>query len=440
MMGLSSLTVQARDSKFTRRHVAPLYWMGYEQAYMDDKALQEDRYQKNVDWVATNFKSYGYDMVCTDGWVEDAGETVNADGYITKYNKDWQHDFSYWINYAAGKGLSCGIYYDPLWLSPTAYDRNCKIAGGGGKTVRDIRGYHDFNSRMYWIDTDKKGAEQYVKNYVHYFIHLGFKFLRIDFLENYERNYGGDRYEKALKWISEAAGDSIIVSLVMPNCNGHGTTEMKYGDMIRVSNDVFKGGWDFLSDRDRGLHKQNWPQYENLFDGMVGFSDLNIKGQMMLDADFIRLNTCKNDDERRFWLTLATITGSPLSIADQYDTGDAFKTFYRNKDLLRLHQEAFVAQPLSHDPLNTESWKWVGLTANGDGIVVFFNRNDSASSFKIDLEKAFSPSLTGGRMIDLWTKAVLGKAPLEYVTEVPAHGCRIIRICAQSNAGKHRRK
>ena len=47
----------------------------------------------------------------------------------------------------------------------------------------------------------------------------------------------------------------------------------------------------------------------------------------MMDGDFIRLNTCESDTERQFWVSLMAITGSPIAIADQYDTANGCERF-----------------------------------------------------------------------------------------------------------------
>ena len=93
-MALAALclgTAHARDSKFTRHGAGPMSWMAYEQPFVTDKALEEDRFKRNIDWVAENFLPYGFDMICTDGWIE-GGQTTNRNGYITKYNSSWKND------------------------------------------------------------------------------------------------------------------------------------------------------------------------------------------------------------------------------------------------------------------------------------------------------------------------------------------------------------
>lgn len=56
------LPVYSRDSKFTRKGTGSMYWMAYEYCYDNNQPLPEDRYKKNIDWIDTHLKVYGYDM------------------------------------------------------------------------------------------------------------------------------------------------------------------------------------------------------------------------------------------------------------------------------------------------------------------------------------------------------------------------------------------
>ncbi|MFA7089620.1 MAG: hypothetical protein WC128_06330, partial [Bacteroidales bacterium] len=220
--------------------------------------------------MAETFLDWGYDMVSNDGWIE-AAQTINENGYITKYNSGWEHGFAYWNEYIKNKGMKVGVYYNPLWMTAAAYDNDCPVLGTS-TTARHIAGQYSFNGQLNWVDVDKAGAEEWVKGYVRYFMDLGVSFLRVDFLENYENYYGTERYEKALRWISEEAGDDLFISLVMPNSFNQAATEIPYGDMFRISDDCFAGDWEFVSARRRGQVKKNWPMYANVFDGFIAFS------------------------------------------------------------------------------------------------------------------------------------------------------------------------
>lgn len=429
LLSFAPVLAGARDSRYTRHGTGPKYWIAYEYCYDLNKPMTELRWKNNIDWMAETFRDYGYDMICNDGWIE-AAQTVDANGYITKYNSGWVHDFSYWNDYIESKGMKAGIYYNPLWLTRTAYAENCPVKGAGGITARQITGYHAFNGELHWVDVDKPGAEQWVKGYVRHFIDLGAKYLRIDFLENYEKNYGTERYEKALKWIAEEAGDEIFLSLVMPNCWNHGQTELKYGDMIRISDDCFEGDWDFVSGRRRGQHKDDWPQYGNVFDGMVAFSDIAGKGRLIMDGDFMRLNRLANTAERRFLFSLMIMGGSALAIADQYDTADEeIEAVYKNEELLALNEAGFSARPLTQDLNDPRSSVWVGTIGDGEFIVGFFNREDIQQEFRISFPDDLGVGQSESMMVrDLWEHNDVGVTKGSFKSVLEPHSCRILRI------------
>lgn len=432
-LSLASVSLLARDSKYTRHGTGPKYWIAYEWCFENNLPIPEDRWKRNIDWMADTFRDYGYDMICNDGWIE-AAQSINENGYITKYNSNWRHGFEYWNKYIEDKGMKVGVYYNPLWITSAAYYSKCKVSGSNGITAADIAGRWRFNDLLFWVDVNKEGAEQWIKGYVRYFKSLGVSYLRMDFLENYERNYGTDAYEKALKWIAEEAGDDLFLSLVMPNCYHHGRTELKYGDMIRVDDDCFKGGWDFASSRRRGQHKSSWPQYGNAFDGMVAFSDVAAKGQMILDGDFMRLNTMASKEEKQFLYSLMVMGGSALAIADQYDTiGDAAE-IYQNREMIELNDLGFVAHPISTDISSLDSSRWFGKLPDGDFIVGFFNREEKNRSYKILLREELGiPSACAKQVRNLWTHKNEGSTTRALSVSLKPHSCAIYRITPSEN-------
>lgn len=428
---LTTLSLQARDSKYTRHGAGPMYWMAYEECFVTDQALSEARYKMNVDWVAENLLPYGFEMVCTDGWIE-AGQTVNRNGYITKYASDWEHDWKYWIDYNKSKGLKTGIYYNPFWMTSAAYDRNLPVKGTQ-KNCQDIAGSTNFNGLIHWVDASRDGAEQWVKGYVEYFKELGFDFLRVDFVSWYENAYGRESYLKMLQWISEACGEDIVFSLVMPNCFDHAAEEVKYCDMMRVSEDVFGGGWDFVSNRRRGVYQGGWANWGNAFDGFIGFADVAGRGGLIMDGDFIRLNTCETDSERQFWVSLMVVTGSPIAIADQYDTIGGNISFYQNEEILALNKAGFAARPLSVNCRQSRSSVWIGQLPDGDWVAGLFNREDSEQTLTLSFTKDLGfPEGTKAMVRDLWRKRDIGEQEGMYRVSLQPHSCMVVRIKAPS--------
>lgn len=433
-------TVEARDSVFTRRGAGRLYWISYEYQYTHNSYLPEDVWKANIDWIADKFLEYGYDTVCTDGWIE--GSTRHtSNGYIISHHDSWVHDWSYWADYCRDKGLQLGVYYNPLWVTPSARnDSNCKIIGTD-YPVRSITNDNDVfdggqPTVLYWVDVTKPGAEQFVKGYIDYFKNCGVKFLRVDFLSWYEDGtdhgrmvglpHGTENYNTALRWMKEAAGDDLELSLVMPHLKNHGQTELKYGDMIRINEDCGDGGWYRLSDMDRGNHRDHWSQYANAFDGFTFFADISGRGQMILDGDMLRLNTFSTDAEKRSAVSIMAMAGSPINIADQYNTIGSNGPFYQNTEILALNKAGFAGKPLSYDPRNADSQRWVGQLPNGDWVIALFNREWSAQYRSID----FCSDLgIGGKVAvrDLWSHVDLGQM-LSYGADIPSHDCKILKV------------
>ena len=215
----------------------------------------------------------------------------------------------------------------------------------------------------------------------------------------------------------------------MPNCYNHGATELKYGDMIRVSDDCFDGGWDFASSRRRGEHKSYWPQYGNVFDGMVSFSDIGLKGQMILDGDFMRLNTMASKEEKKFLYSLMVMGGSALAVADQYNTvGDALE-IYQNKEMIELNDLGFAAKPLSCRLGTANSSRWVGQLPDGDFVVGLFNREETPQDFGIDFFKELGiESGVAENVRDLWEHKDMGSMNGSFSTRLEPHSCVVIRI------------
>jgi len=424
----SPIKSEAVDNPLTRKGTGPKYWIAYEYCIVTNNPIPEAQWKLNIDWINDNFKSFGYDMICNDGWIE-AAQTVNVNGYITKYNSNWTKGFSEWHQYLAERDLKMGVYYNPMWLTKAAYDKNAPVKGTRYH-ARDIVGSKSFNDALYWVDAGKKGAKEWIQGYVNHFKKTGATYLRVDFLENYETNYGTTKYNQVLGWIKEAAGDDMFISLVMPNCYNHAVTELKHGDMIRIDDDCYDGDWEFVSNRRRGQQKTNWPQFGNAFDGFIGFADISGREQIILDGDFMRMNKLASDNERKFLFSLMIMGGSALAIADQYNTIGEHGWVYKNTELNELNQLGFVAKPLSYNYNDAKnSSRWIGQLPNGDWVVGLFNRENSIQTRSIDFEKELG--IKGGKVQnvrDLWEHKDIGSMSGQYSIALNPHECKVIRI------------
>jgi glucan 1,6-alpha-isomaltosidase len=421
-------TSAAPDGQFRRGGPGPLYWSTYGYNNAMNAAIPEPIWKANVDWVAETFRSYGYDMVCTDGWV-DTTQKVSSHGYIRSLSDSWTHDWAWWATYVATRGLKLGFYYNPLWATKSAVmDSSVTVVGRPDVKVADIVNAGDYlnsDGDLYWVDVTRDGAEEYVKGYVDYFRQLGAVFLRIDFLGWYEAGFdqndgtigvahGRDNYLQALSWMRQAAGD-MQLSLVLPNLFDHGSAERQFGDLIRIDNDVSFGGWYNLSEGPQGW-QPIWSQWSSPFLGFTGFSDLSGRGQLILDGDPIIISSFQSDDERQSVINLFTMAGAAIAITDRYDTIGPNAPFFQNPEVLAVHQAGLVGKPVYHnshgfeyDTSSRDPERWIGQLADGSWVVGLFNRSNEPGPATKEIDFNSELGLSAPASVrDLWAHQDLG--------------------------------
>lgn len=424
---------------------APLYWDVYENNFVKEKAEVADNYiseadfLSNINWVDNNLKQYGFNMICIDGW---GNADYNQYGYRTKHSGNWVHDYAWWSAELQKRGMTLGMYDNPLWVNSGAASAGLKVRGTN-IPISTLINSSESATWFTWLQVDKPGAEQYVKGYIQHYADMGVKYLRVDFLSWFESGWdrhlgtvGPSRpltdYQTALRWMREACdANGIFLSLVMPNLYNDAVTEQSYGHMIRINEDCAEGGWERFSNISRGVKRDGWSQFANPFDGFVYWSQFSGKGKIVLDGDFIRLNTFSTDDERKSVVSLHLMAGGPVSIADQYNTIGSSLWIYRNAELLALNVDGFVGKPLTSNPSDDRSQVWKGQMTNGDWIVGFFNREAATETRSIDFMNDLG--ISGSAFVrDLWEHTDLGVCNGLSVPVV-AHGCRIFRIASNPN-------
>ena len=426
-------------------HKAPLYWSVYEYCWELEKAgvpasemdITEEQWDEIIDWVATDLKPYGYDMVCTDGFIP---MLVKDDsGYMTHYGS---MSLKKLVEKCKARGLRVGVYDNPLWIHGAD---DTVIEGTDGITFGDLR-YKESDSVhrtdvgdtwFGWAVATHEGAKEYIDNFFKHFAEMGVDYIRMDFLSWYEdgmdrgmgvvgRGYGRDTYELALKYISESATKyGVFTSLVMPHLNDKAALEAKYGNMVRIVADTGNGGWVHFSDTQRGTVYDTWPNCMNMFDGFVHWSQISGRGKVILDGDFIRLNTFASDDEKESVISLQLLAGGPVTVADWYDTiGDDVR-FYQNSELLELNSDGFVGKPLSQNLTDVGHQIWYGQLSCGDWVVGLFNRDNTPREVAVNLSDL---GLQGEWNVrDLWRHQDQGKTNV-LRTVLEPHACKIVRL------------
>jgi len=420
---------------------APLYWSVYEYCYEKERAgepidIVPEEWDRIIDWVSTDLAPYGYDMVCTDGFI--SMDAKDASGYMTHYGSISLRDL---VAKCRAKGLKLGVYDNPLWIhgpastkiEGTDYTFGDLVYNGSQQVLNPTVEDRSFT----WVVAERPGAKEYIDGFFKHYAELGVEYIRMDFLSWYEdgndrnigkvsKGYGRASYGRAMAYIAEAAKKyGIFTSLVMPHLYNDAEVEARYGNMVRIVSDTAGGGWWHCSAYDKGKVYANWPNCMNMFDGFIYWSHIAGRGQVILDGDFIRLNTFDTDAEKETVVSLQLMAGGPVTVADQYNTIGNNTQFYTNTEMLALNADRFVGHPLSSNILDAASQIWYGQMSDGSYVIGLFNRGENATNYTLNFADL---GIAGEwKVRDLWRHADEGTVSSISAT-VPAHGCKIVRL------------
>ena len=423
---------------------APLYWSVYEYCIEQERAgvansdmdLTAAQWDEIIDYVSTELAPYGYDMVCTDGFIPILAN--DASGYMTHYGSMSLKDL---VAKCKAKGLKLGVYDNPLWIHGP---NNTKIEGtdytfGGlyynGNT--EIMNPTTSNMWFNWAVAENPGCKEYIDGFFRHYHELGVEYIRIDFLSWYEdgkdRNigtvghgYGRASYARALSYIAESAKKyGIFTSFVMPHMYNDAEVEAKYGNMVRIVCDTGDGGWWHVSACDKGKSYTTWPNCMNQFDGFTYWSHISGRNKIILDGDFIRLNKLDTDTERETAVSIQLMAGGPVTPTEMpQNIGDNVK-FYTNTEMLELNSDKFVGKPLSDKLNDKDNEVWYGQMSNGDYVVGLFNRDDNTTTVEVNFADL---GIDGARNVrDLWKHTDEGQAT-SIKANIAPHGCKIVKL------------
>lgn len=441
---------------------APLYWSVYhlllQQEHQDVEegqkpvlAIDETRWAELMDFVSTKLLPYGYDMICTDGFLSMDGTAEPTEGgYMTHYGGVALTKLSAMCK---ERGLRLGVYDNPLWMHGPD---DAIVSGTDNITLKDLAYkegeddviYPDESDGFRWVVATHEGAKEYIDGFFKYYKELGVDYIRMDFLGWYEngwdrgqnkpvgKGYGRDAYKLAFQYIREAAAKyEVFTSLVMPHCTNHAEVEREYGNMFRVVGDSGDGGWWNFSEHDAGkIWESDWPSSNNMFDGFRYWSDVAGRGKVILDGDFTILSSFETDAQKQSVLSLQLMGGGPIAAADI--PGDTFTDdlipFYTNEEMLALNADRFVGKPVSTVYSDTnDSQIWYGQMNDGDWVIGFFNRDkNNTAERKINFADLGIDVTKQNTIRNLWThqnEQIISMSD-EYVVSLDKAACKIIRL------------
>lgn len=194
--------------------------------------------------------------------------------------------------------------------------------------------------------------------------------------------------------------------------------------------------------RSTGDIVDNWESIKNLTlaqlpllktNGQGCFNDMDMLVVGMSGKGNVGFGGC-TVEEYRTHFSIWAFFGSPLMIGcDIRDMSDEIKAILMNKEILAVNQDPAYRQPFE---VNTTGWgenmawsAWARFMENGDIALAFFNLSDNNTNPCL----AMADLGLGGRsgkglkLRNLWTGEELGVYQDQFIADVPAHGCMMLR-------------
>jgi hypothetical protein len=351
----------------------------------------------------------------------------SADGHGFRPLAEWVH----------AQGLKFGLHI-VRGIPKTAVESNQPIAGSSFHAVDAA----DTSDTCSWDDSnygirDNAAGQAYYDSLLALFAGWGVDFLKVDCIADHP--YKASEIRQLAAAIQKS-GRSVVLSLSPgPTQPSHAAEIRQYGQMWRISNDVWDG-WTFE-------HKKPGDDFpmgvRDIFDRLPAWVGQAGEGRWP-DADMLPFGTLAPHpgwgaarqsrltlDEERTQLTLLAIARSPLILgANLTKLDDATRGLLTNRDVINVDQAAHDNHPVENLPAGFERMRvWVASGESGGRPARFlavFNLDDKAASARAAWDKlGLDPGKHGAH--ELWRGQRLGVSD-SLAIELPAHGCALYEV------------
>jgi hypothetical protein len=426
----------------------PMGWNSYDNF---GDSVTEAETLANAEWMKEHLQPLGWDTVVVDfRWYDslaDGARAQNPEGVVID-------DFGRCIppanrfpsaaNGAGFKpladkihamGLKFGIHI-MRGIPRTAVEENLPIAGLKFTAAQAVRPESDpnrtciWNRDMFGVDAATDAGKAWYASIAKQYAAWGVDYIKCDDIANMFRgeNYGAGEIA-ALSGALRNSGRSIILSLspgpAPVDRAGH---LEQFANLWRISNDF----WD------------NWKSLNHNFDLFANWHEHDAPGHWP-DGDMIPFgHICQRNcdvhpdrwtrfsrDEQLSLISLWALAPSPLMLGMNLPDNDDWTTaLLTNPEVLAVDQDPLGTQARRISiPSQQGGELWIKKLANGSLAVGFFNRTEVATKVDYAWRDLGFPSAPEVR--DLWLRKDLDRQD-DFTTELPPHGCNLLRIESSS--------
>ncbi len=405
--------------------------------------VTEDELLGNAEFMRDRLKQYGYQyVVCDIQWYEPAakGNVYNnfADLCMDEYSRliPAVNRFPSSANGAGLKpiadkihsmGLKFGIHI-MRGIPRQAVHRNTRIYGTTVR-ARDIASQFSlcpWNTDMYGVDTEKRGAEEYYDSLFKLYASWGVDFVKVDDIANTEFSpqnpYSAEKEIEMIRAAIDRSGRDMVLSL------SPGPAPLNKAEHLSENANMWRISGDFWDRWDKLLNMfslcEKW--YPYVKDGSFPDCDILPLGKLCIDGSYMGdmgRDSGFTKEEQKTMMTLWAVFRSPLFFGGELRLTDNYTlSLVTNPEVINVNQN-------SEKPLFVYNKGgiavWQTKIENCTAVAVF-NLSDEEKHYKLSFSDLGIENVRAVR--DLWARKDIPKCENDVTVSLKPHSSAFFEI------------
>lgn len=405
--------------------------------------VTEDELLGNAEFMRDRLKQYGYQyVVCDIQWYEPAakGNVYNnfADLCMDEYSRliPAVNRFPSSANGAGFKpiadkihsmGLKFGIHI-MRGIPRQAVHRNTHIYGTTAR-ARDIASQFSlcpWNTDMYGVDTEKRGAEEYYDSLFKLYASWGVDFVKVDDIANTEFSpqnpYSAEKEIEMIRAAIDRSGRDMVLSL------SPGPAPLNKAEHLSENANMWRISGDFWDRWDKLLNMfslcEKW--YPYVKDGSFPDCDILPLGKLCIDGSYMGdmgRDSGFTEEEQKTMMTLWAVFRSPLFFGGELRLTDNYTlSLVTNPEVINVNQN-------SEKPLFVYNKGgiavWQTKIENCTAVAVF-NLSDEEKHYKLSFSDLGIENVRAVR--DLWARKDIPKCENDVAVSLKPHSSEFFEI------------
>lgn len=397
----------------------------------------------NAEFMRDRLKQYGYQyVICDIQWYEPAakGNVYNnfADLCMDEYSRliPAVNRFPSSANGAGFKpiadkihsmGLKFGIHI-MRGIPRQAVHRNTRIYGTTAR-ARDIASQFSlcpWNTDMYGVDTEKRGAEEYYDSLFKLYASWGVDFVKVDDIANTEFSpqnpYSAEKEIEMIRAAIDRSGRDMVLSL------SPGPAPLNKAEHLSENANMWRISGDFWDRWDKLLNMfslcEKW--YPYVKDGSFPDCDILPLGKLCIDGSYMGdmgRDSGFTKEEQKTMMTLWAVFRSPLFFGGELRLTDNYTlSLVTNPEVINVNQN-------SEKPLFVYNKGgiavWQTKIENCTAVAVF-NLSDEEKHYKLSFSDLGVENVRAVR--DLWARKDISKFENDVAVSLKPHSSAFFEI------------